>query len=30
MSKIKLTPAALDKMKNSSKTYTLYMASRGG
>ncbi len=30
MPKIKLTPAALDKMKKGSKTYTLYMASRGG
>jgi hypothetical protein len=30
MSKINFTPAALNKMKSSSKTYTLYMASRGG
>ena len=30
MAKIILKPAALDKMKKSSKTYTLYMAGRGG
>lgn len=30
MSKITIKPAALDKMKKGSKTYTLYMASRGG
>ncbi len=30
MSKITIKPAALDKMKKSSKTYTLYLASRGG
>ena len=30
MSKIVLKTAALEKMKNSNKTYTLYMAARGG
>lgn len=30
MAKISLKPAALEKMKNSSKPYTLYLACRGG
>lgn len=30
MAKIKITPAALEKMKKSEKAYTLYTACRGG
>jgi hypothetical protein len=27
---VKLSPSALEKIKKSARTYTLYMASRGG
>lgn len=30
MAKLKITPVALEKMKNNSKPYTLYLACRGG
>ncbi len=30
MAKIKIMPAALEKMKNGSLTYTLYLVCRGG
>ncbi len=30
MSDLRILPAALEKMKNSSKDYTLYLVTRGG
>ncbi len=30
MSNVRILPAALEKMKNAAKPYTLYLACRGG